>query len=134
MALAFPTLVLGIILILLGVIFMCSNVLPNDTAADEEITEGNSTNTPSSKNADEDKIVCPMVIWILFTMSGSASAWSGLEVTLANQLETVYGYTDAMIGAIFGIPAGLVYLCLAFPIGLLLDRIIARGKWIERCH
>ena len=104
---------------------MCSNVLPNDTADDEETTEGNSTSTPSSNNADGDKIVSPMMIWILFTHSGSASAWSGMEVTLADQLE--YGYTDAMIGAIFSIP-GFVYFCLAFPIGVVIDRFIARGK------
>ena len=110
---------------------MCSNVLPNDTADDEETTEGNSTSTPSSNNADEDYTFSPMMIWILVTMSVSASAWSGMDVTLAIQLETVYRFTDAMVGTIFTIP-GFVYLFVAFPIGLLLDRIIARGKWIER--
>ena len=103
-------------------------MLPDNTAEeDEEMTERNSTNTPSSNNADEDKIVSPIMIWILLTMSGSASAWTGMDVTLANQLEIVYGYTDAMIGAVFSIP-GVFYLCLAFPIGVVIDRFIARGK------
>ena len=165
LAFAFPSLVIGIPLILLGVILMCSNVIPNNTSKDsrrssiatttttsstssssspllsrseslllltenwidEEMAE-DSASTLSSKNVDEDQIrISPMMIWILFSKAASASTWTGMDVTLANQLQTVYNYSNAMLGAIFNIP-GVVYLCLAFPGGMLVDRIIARGK------
>lgn len=166
LAFAFPSLVIGIPLILLGVILMCSNVIPNNTSKDsrrssiatttttsstssssspllsrseslllltenlidEEMAAENSASTLSSKNVDEDQIrISPMMIWILFSKAASASTWTGMDVTLANQLQTVYNYSNAMLGAIFNIP-GVVYLCLAFPSGMLIDRIIARGK------
>jgi hypothetical protein len=105
---------------------LSESLLQKENWTDEEI-EGNSTSTPPNKNDDEDQSISPMMIWILFTKAGSASTWTGMDVTLASQLENVYKYTNAMIGATFNIP-GLVYLCLAFPIGMIVDRFIAGGE------
>jgi hypothetical protein len=115
-ALAMPTLVLGSLTGLIGLLLTTSffDGLFCNNNGENEMSEILQLRHVFKKH-------WMIMTWVISSVMVSLYTWAGVEAMIAVQLHKIYGLSPGAIGiALFTIPA-VVYFLLLFPVGMLMD-------------